>query len=348
MNQETLIECIKNPALVKPEHLPVLEELEQKHPHFQAIKILKLKLLKDSSDLSFTDYLKEVALAVPDRYLLYKILLREQVKKQIEQVIEETPKKDDIETPKIDAKPSAPADEPTSEIKPEVPEEKTIEEVLATIKNLNLDSKEDEREAVSDQVLEETQLVNETDSSYEEPTEEVEETAEQETQQPETDKAQIEQLTDAVLDELIKPGSHTLYQIEKVFDSEINQKDDEDEPEEDLKPEKEEKKTSPGTFMAWLEPKKRDTPSSSEIIDRFIQNKPRISKFDKEKSISDKVLKIVDKDDIVTETLARIYIKQKNYQKAIEIYQKLSLNIPEKKGYFASQIHFLEELIKKD
>ena len=46
-----------------------------------------------------------------------------------------------------------------------------------------------------------------------------------------------------------------------------------------------------------------------------------------------------------TETLARIYIKQGRYSKALEIIQRLSLQIPKKNAYFADQIRFLEKLI---
>ena len=46
-----------------------------------------------------------------------------------------------------------------------------------------------------------------------------------------------------------------------------------------------------------------------------------------------------------TETLARIYIKQGRYSKALEIIKKLNLNYPKKNAYFADQIRFLEKLI---
>ena len=46
-----------------------------------------------------------------------------------------------------------------------------------------------------------------------------------------------------------------------------------------------------------------------------------------------------------TETLARIYIKQVNYSKALEIIQQLSLDNPKKNAYFADQMRFLEKLI---
>ena len=46
-----------------------------------------------------------------------------------------------------------------------------------------------------------------------------------------------------------------------------------------------------------------------------------------------------------TETLAKIYIKQGRYTKALEIIQRLNLNYPKKNAYFADQIRFLEKLI---
>lgn len=46
-----------------------------------------------------------------------------------------------------------------------------------------------------------------------------------------------------------------------------------------------------------------------------------------------------------TETLAQIYVRQRRYEKALEIIRKLSLKYPEKNIYFADQIRFLEKLI---
>ena len=46
-----------------------------------------------------------------------------------------------------------------------------------------------------------------------------------------------------------------------------------------------------------------------------------------------------------TETLAKIYIKQHKYSRALEIIKSLYLQFPEKNTYFADQIRFLEKLI---
>lgn len=52
----------------------------------------------------------------------------------------------------------------------------------------------------------------------------------------------------------------------------------------------------------------------------------------------------IDKHDImVSEPLAEIHVKQGRYDKAIEIYRKLSLQNPEKKTYFAAKINHLNK-----
>ena len=50
-------------------------------------------------------------------------------------------------------------------------------------------------------------------------------------------------------------------------------------------------------------------------------------------------------DNYLTETLAKIYVKQQRYDKALEIIKKLNLKYPKKNAYFADQIRFLEKLI---
>ena len=50
-------------------------------------------------------------------------------------------------------------------------------------------------------------------------------------------------------------------------------------------------------------------------------------------------------EPVNTETMSRIYIKQGNYYKALQIIRQLNLNYPKKSAYFADQIRFLEKLI---
>lgn len=50
-------------------------------------------------------------------------------------------------------------------------------------------------------------------------------------------------------------------------------------------------------------------------------------------------------DNYFTETLAKIYVKQGKYSKALEIIQRLYLRNPNKNAYFADQIRYLEKLL---
>jgi len=53
-----------------------------------------------------------------------------------------------------------------------------------------------------------------------------------------------------------------------------------------------------------------------------------------------------ESEEFFTETLARIYIKQHKFEKAIKIFKRLSLKYPEKSIYFVDQIRFFEKLIE--
>ena len=53
----------------------------------------------------------------------------------------------------------------------------------------------------------------------------------------------------------------------------------------------------------------------------------------------------MEDESYFTETLAKIYVKQQRYSKALEIIKKLSLNYPKKNRYFADQMRFLHKLV---
>ena len=76
-----------------------------------------------------------------------------------------------------------------------------------------------------------------------------------------------------------------------------------------------------------------------ELINKFIESNPKISSVKDSTTLSINI--DIDKEDntyIMTETLARVYLEQKKYQKAIQAYEILILKYPEKSSFFANRI----------
>jgi hypothetical protein len=90
-------------------------------------------------------------------------------------------------------------------------------------------------------------------------------------------------------------------------------------------------------------------PTPFDLIDKFIKEEPKIARPKAEFYSPVNMAKQSVADDItfVSETLAKIYVLQGNYAKAIQAYENLRLKYPEKRLYFASQIKNLRKLINQ-
>lgn len=108
------------------------------------------------------------------------------------------------------------------------------------------------------------------------------------------------------------------------------------------------------SFNDWLklpQYQSENTPEKEvkyQIIDEFLEKNPKITPIKKqeipESKNQIKEIKQTDFSDLMTETLAQIYIEQKQYEKAIKAYKILSLKYPEKNSLFAKQIKEIEIL----
>jgi tetratricopeptide (TPR) repeat protein len=90
--------------------------------------------------------------------------------------------------------------------------------------------------------------------------------------------------------------------------------------------------------------------TQADLIDKFIIANPRIEPVKARVTTPGEDISkpfIENEGGFITETLARIYINQGYYSKAIDIYEKLSLKFPEKSSYFASQIELVKVNLKK-
>ncbi len=150
---------------------------------------------------------------------------------------------------------------------------------------------------------------------------------------------------------------------EQVFDPELFRRS---EKKEETSEEKELKVGSPlvfhknenHSFSEWLKlasakPVEREENSSEEeetknrkfeLINEFIAKSPKITPSKSGKKVNLAEEHLTSPEALMTETLARVYLEQKNYKKAIQAYKILILKNPEKSGFFADQIRAIEKL----
>lgn len=81
-----------------------------------------------------------------------------------------------------------------------------------------------------------------------------------------------------------------------------------------------------------------------DLIDDFISKSPRIKPHLPSSNNNLAVDRSVPPEALMTETLARVYLEQKNYKKAVQAYKILILKNPEKSGFFADQIRAIKKL----
>ncbi len=93
-------------------------------------------------------------------------------------------------------------------------------------------------------------------------------------------------------------------------------------------------------------------PTQDELIDNFLLAEAQGTLFvpqaepqtveDDDPSV---VEKITDRA-FLTESLAKVYVKQHKYEQALAIFLELNLKYPKKNSYFADQIRYLEKVIE--
>jgi len=347
MTRTEIISYIEKPHLIAEKEVGGLSELADRFPFSQTIQLLYTKGLHNLKSIDYLEKLKLAAALTADRKVLYNFIIQQGLLEKIESVVKEIEEAEDqLSHPEENVQISR-EENPDEIIEKKVKEligdkmsrvdhieEIVDQQVKATMEPLLTDDPEEKKENIE---IEEPETVKEKNESltgkYSEFEKQILWEAVNASIQSET-KAELTQPIN--LPEPEKGGTFNWNTKHSFFnwlvpvkgpDSESKIQGNEQRPDSSKKPVKED---------------------ISALVDKFIQADPKITPQKTEFFTPGNVAKIsiIDNEAFVSETLAKIYEKQGYYQKAMRIYEKLSLKIPEKSAYFASRLKELETILK--
>ena len=369
MQKRQLLSYIHHPGKLDRESLEKLQQIRDQYPYFTTARLLLIRNLYLLNDAAYQHEVELTAPHVADRRVLYE-LIHPLSESEMESIVEE---KAIVEEPVaiVPKQTSEPVIEVIPQIVDTTPEPEAIHEEEPGLQLGEPLAVEPPAELQEDesllQISENLPVEPATEIQAEEPAPENKETAVAE-------KPNLRQNISNLLSwqihelELVDPSQEELIpetglDIEKTYgnvsdpvEKEIISDDlltldlDTDDPVQVMAPvaaEIKQEQQNLHSFTDWLSivnhpaekpaagPEEKPVADEKILIDEFIKASPRLSP-PKENAphvdISEDSVK--EHDGIFTDTLARIYIKQGYYSKAIFAYEKLILKYPEKSGYF--------------
>jgi hypothetical protein len=344
MNRNEFNRFIAGGALPGPGDLEGLRELTVLFPWFHSAHMLLLRGLKENADIRFDTQLKASALSVSDREVLYHYLFMQPA---VEVEKEEVPKEEvpQAEVPQMEVpQEEVPHEEVSQEeiAQEEVPHEEVVQELVAppeeVVQPEATPATEAETSATEgsawrtrEELMAEIEARLEELSSPEE-VPEIEAVVAPDAEVPEieavvTPDAEVPEIEAVVTPDAEVPVTSDITEQEPAGEELLEIVADNEPP--------------------VSEPAQQLTPQ--DLIDRFIQSSPTLERMPLAENQPVKDMSEPGTEEqgrFITETLAKIYINQGYYTRAINIYEKLSLQFPEKSAYFAGRIEKIKDLIK--
>ena len=341
MLKQEIIKYLENPSALNDYSMAELSGIIKKYPFFQTAYLLFVLNLKNINDPRFKEYLEHYSVYIKDRERLFQHLN-----------IIESYSASYFEGIKPDSDPTK-TEKPEDEVAKQTTDDKKIEEK-------NADSTDNEKKKSNKKLLPKekkefsteylrsriartlTQQANEAESNNQENNEEM-------TDFFILDKA--DELTERVSKNIPKEDENTdVNEIDKK-DTGKTDSDEMLELDESLKSgnkrpkEVAEKKYAADQYFpeSVYSPENRQ---NKDLIDQFLENNPEIERIEPKEEDSRDISEnsVQEREELLTEKLALLYVKQGYFKKAIEAYQKLSLKYPEKSDYFAQQIERVKQL----
>lgn len=355
MNKTEFIQLIQTPELPSAKHVAALKQVVADFPYFTVSQVLLAKALFNEKHYEYEKYLKQTALAVPDREVLYNYLHNIKPAKQSVRIVEEPVKQAAI--------PALPVEPVVIEKKAEplpAPEAQTPEPVIdivpvAVFVEEVADHKVEEPVEAPPLVIEEPKPVEEVVSTNIEtvvdeipgPQAQSPQITEQKTPEPGTENRDLQTEEHSFMEWLQLAGKQTPGKSKEAI---AEPKTGHEEP-----VYVEEEPEIPAVRV--LEVTKEDIEEAvaksnindfGNILDRFIKENPSISRPKAEffNPMNMARQSVEEDEELVTETLANLLYKQGNLKKAIRAYEKLCLLYPSKMTYFATLIQKIKTELK--
>ncbi len=359
MNRDQFISYLENPATLSAETTTQLQGVIKEFPWFQTAQLLYVKNLHNQNSIHYGNQLKIAAAYTSDRTVLYELIGgRSELRKKESRIKnQEVAVKKEVSL--IQQPVTSDQKQETTKVLDEVQEFKLkTQESLLKAQELLLESQESllktqEIRIKAQEVTLKTLVETEVDKKEKEKEKQkqsegtvVEKKKEEniipvfeDVEKAKTDMASLNQ-------DILGEAVNASIGLEVTDVTSTTETAGEVQEEEDLID-----KSGTHSFNEWLKLMSKGTSKAekekivlSQLIDKFIVEQPSITRKAEFYSPVDRARESVkENEELVTETLARIFEQQGNYAKAIKAYEKLILKYPGKSAFFATRIKEIRE-----